>query len=78
MSSTGEVISVCGEGCGGDVPGSVADALRMGDAIAACAIEKWRQQQPDPDQPDDGFDDRYVQVGTTFGGAAVSAASSTR
>ena len=31
--------------------------------IAACAIEKWRQQQPDPDNPDDGFDDRYVQVG---------------
>ena len=39
--------------------------------IAACAIEKWRQQQPDPDRPDDGFDDRYVQVGTTFGGAGV-------
>jgi Domain of unknown function (DUF222)/HNH endonuclease len=39
--------------------------------IAACAIEKWRQQQPDPDNPDDGFDDRYVEVGTTFGGAAV-------
>ena len=39
--------------------------------IAACAIEKWRQQQPDPDQPEDGFDDRYVQAGTTFGGAGV-------
>ena len=39
--------------------------------IAACAIEQWRQQQPDPDNPDDGFDDRYVQVGTTFGGAGV-------
>jgi hypothetical protein len=39
--------------------------------IAACAIEQWRQQQPDPDQPDDGFDDRYVKVGTTFGGAGV-------
>ena len=38
---------------------------------AAWAIESWRRQQPDPDQPDDGFDDRYVQVGTTFGGAAV-------
>ena len=38
--------------------------------IAACAIEKWRQQQPDPDQ-DDGFEDRYVQAGTTFGGAGV-------
>jgi hypothetical protein len=39
--------------------------------IAACAIENWRQQQPDPDHPDDGFDDRYIQVGTTFGGAAI-------
>ncbi len=39
--------------------------------IAACAIEQWRQQQPDPDHPDDGFDDRYLQVGTTFGGAGV-------
>jgi hypothetical protein len=39
--------------------------------IAACAIETWRRQRPDPGDPDDGFDDRYVQVGTTFGGAAV-------
>ncbi len=39
--------------------------------IAACAIEKWRQQQPDPDNPDDGFEDRFVKVGTTFGGAGV-------
>ena len=39
--------------------------------IAGCAIERWRQMQPDPEQPDDGFDDRYVQVGTTFGGAGV-------
>ena len=39
--------------------------------IAACAIEKWRQQQPDPDNPDDAFEDRYLQVGTTFGGAGV-------
>jgi hypothetical protein len=39
--------------------------------IAACAIESWRRQQPDPDGLDDGFDDRYVQVGTTFGGAGV-------
>jgi uncharacterized protein DUF222/HNH endonuclease len=38
--------------------------------IAACAIERWRMRQPDPGQ-DDGFDDRYLQVGTTFGGAAV-------
>ena len=41
------------------------------DVIAASAIERWRQQQPDPDEPDDGFDDRSVQLGTTFGGAAV-------
>jgi hypothetical protein len=39
--------------------------------IAACASEQWRRQQPDPDDPDDGFDDRYVQAGTTFGGAGV-------
>jgi len=39
--------------------------------IAGCAIERWRQQQPDPDTQDDGFDDRTVQLGTTFGGAAV-------
>jgi hypothetical protein len=39
--------------------------------LAACAIERWRQQQPDPDEPDDGFDDRYVRAGTTFGGAGV-------
>src|ERR1700744_711660 len=39
--------------------------------IAVCAIEGWRRQQPDPDSPDDNFDDRYVQAGTTFGGAGV-------
>src|SRR5580692_4407528 len=39
--------------------------------IAACAIEKWRQRQPDPDDPDDAFEDRFVQAGTTFGGAGV-------
>jgi hypothetical protein len=38
-------------------------------AIAACAIETWRAQQPDPDEPDPG--DRYVQMGTTFGDAGV-------
>ena len=37
--------------------------------IAGIAVEKWRAQQPDGD--DDGFDDRYVQVGTTFGGAGM-------
>jgi hypothetical protein len=39
-------------------------------AIAAYAVEQWRSQHPDPDD-DGGFDDRYVQVGTTFGGAGV-------
>jgi hypothetical protein len=39
--------------------------------IAACAIEKWRSQRPDPDDPEDGFDDRWGKVGTTFGGAGV-------
>jgi hypothetical protein len=38
-------------------------------AIAAYALEQWRSQHPDPDE--DGFEDRYVQVGTTFGGAGV-------
>ncbi len=35
--------------------------------IATAALEKWKAQHPDPD--DDGFDDRFVAVGTTFGGA---------
>jgi hypothetical protein len=39
-------------------------------AIAAYAVEQWKAQHPDPDE-DDGFDDRFVQVGTTFGGAGV-------
>jgi len=53
--------------------GAAASGAPLDDlaTIAACAIESWRSQQPDPDNPDDGFDDRYVQVGTTFGGAAV-------
>jgi hypothetical protein len=46
--------------------GASRDDLRM---IAAVALEKWRAQRPDGD--DDGFDDRYVQVGTTFQGAGV-------
>ena len=37
--------------------------------IAACAIETWRAQRPDADDPDPG--DRYLQLGTTFGGAGV-------
>jgi hypothetical protein len=46
--------------------GASLDDLRM---IAAIALDKWRASQPDGD--DDGFDDRYVQVGTTFEGAGV-------
>jgi Domain of unknown function (DUF222)/HNH endonuclease len=39
--------------------------------IAGCAIERWRQRRPDPDDPDGAFEDRSVRVGTTFGGAGV-------
>ena len=46
--------------------GASLDDLRT---IAGVALEKWRASRPDAD--DDGFDDRYVQVGTTFGGAGV-------
>ena len=38
--------------------------------IAGAAIEQWRSQQPDPDDDFD-FRDRYVKLGTTFGGAGV-------
>src|SRR5215470_613978 len=38
-------------------------------AITAHALRQWQAQHPDPDE-DDGFDDRYLAVGTTFGGAA--------
>jgi hypothetical protein len=37
--------------------------------IAQGAWEKWRSQQPDPDDPDDGFEDRYLKLGTTLDGA---------
>ncbi|MGA8465038.1 MAG: DUF222 domain-containing protein, partial [Trebonia sp.] len=46
--------------------GASLDDLRM---IAAVALEKWRASRPDGDE--DGFDDRYVQAATTFGGAGV-------
>jgi hypothetical protein len=46
--------------------GASLDDLRM---IAAVALEKWRASRPDADE--DGFDDRYVQAGTTFQGAGV-------
>jgi len=42
--------------------------------VAQAALEKWRSQQPDPDEPgddggDDGFSDRYLKLGTTIDGA---------
>jgi hypothetical protein len=37
----------------------------------AASPDQARQQQPDSDNPDDAFEGRSVQVGTTFGGAAV-------
>ncbi len=46
--------------------GASLDDLRM---IAAVAEQRWRASRPDGDE--DGFDDRYVQAGTTFGGAGV-------
>ncbi len=48
--------------------GASVDDLHV---IAGYAVEKWRQQQPDPDNPDDAFDDRSLQLGTTIDGAAV-------
>src|SRR5580704_16199299 len=46
--------------------GASLDDLRM---IAGVALQRWRASRPDADE--DGFDDRYVQAGTTFGGAGV-------
>ena len=46
--------------------GASRDDLRT---IAGVALERWRASRPDAD--DDGFDDRYVQAGTTFGGAGI-------
>jgi len=37
--------------------------------VARTAYEKWRSQRPDPDDPDDGFDDRYLKLGTTIDNA---------
>ena len=46
--------------------GASLDDLRM---IAGVALQRWRASRPDADE--DGFDDRYVQAATTFGGAGV-------
>jgi hypothetical protein len=39
--------------------------------IAALALEKWRQQQPDPDRERFDHQDRYLATRTTFGGAGI-------
>ena len=36
--------------------------------VARAAYEKWRSRQPDPED-DDGFDDRYLKLGTTIDNA---------
>jgi hypothetical protein len=46
-----------------------AELVDLG-VIAQAALEKWRSQRPDPDgDPDDGFDDRYLTLGTTIDNA---------
>jgi hypothetical protein len=37
--------------------------------VARAAYERWRSQQPDPDDGDDGFEDRYLKLGTTIDNA---------
>jgi hypothetical protein len=37
--------------------------------VARAAYEKWRSLQPDPDGNDDGFEDRYLKLGTTIDNA---------
>jgi hypothetical protein len=37
--------------------------------VARAAYERWRSQQPDPDQPDETFEDRYLKLGTTIDNA---------
>jgi hypothetical protein len=51
-----------------DAAAAGAELLDLG-VIAQAAYEKWRSQQPDPDDPDDGFEDRYLKLGTTIDGA---------
>jgi Domain of unknown function (DUF222) len=47
--------------------GASLDDLRT---IFARAVLQWEAEHPDPDR-DDGFDDRFVQTSTTFGGSGV-------
>jgi hypothetical protein len=37
--------------------------------VARAAYERWRSQQADPDDGDDGFEDRYLKLGTTIDNA---------
>jgi len=37
--------------------------------VARAAYGKWRSQLPDPDDPDDGFDDRFLRLGATIDNA---------
>jgi hypothetical protein len=37
--------------------------------LATAADERWKSRQPDPDEPDDRFGNRFVQLSTTFGNA---------
>jgi hypothetical protein len=37
--------------------------------VARAAYEQWCSQQPDPDEGDDGFEDRYLKLGTTIDNA---------
>src|SRR3954468_24546649 len=37
--------------------------------VARAAYEKWRSQQPDPDEDDHGFDDRFLRLGATLDNA---------
>jgi hypothetical protein len=39
--------------------------------ISGLAIEKWRSQRPDSDEDEERFRDRYLKLGTTFGGAGA-------
>ena len=47
--------------------GADIDDLRL---IATAACEKWRSQQPDGEDDERRFRERWVQLGVTFGGAA--------
>ena len=39
--------------------------------ITGHALARWQAEHPGPDDDDGGFPDRYLKVGTTFGGAGV-------